>query len=181
MPDVIENETCPFCHKKTLTLMEDTMDIPYFGKIFLMSMNCSNCNFNKSDVESEEFRDPCKLTFTIESEEDLKVRVVKGSEANINIPQLKMSVESGPNSNGYVSNIEGLLSRFKHILEEQRDNADEDDVRKKAKSLLKRLWKVECGDEPLKIIIEDQTGNSAIISDKTIVEKLKVSTKLKKK
>jgi C4-type Zn-finger protein len=39
---------------------------------------------------------------------------------------------------------------------------------------LKKLWKVECGDLPLKIVIEDPTGNSGIISEKTKIEKLKV-------
>jgi C4-type Zn-finger protein len=35
------------------------------------------------------------------------------------------------------------------------------------------LWKVECGEQKLKIIIQDPTGNSAIISEKTKIEKLK--------
>ena len=84
-----------------------------------------------------------------------------------------MEVEPGVASDGYVSNIEGVLQRFKKILEAERDTADEDDVRKKAKNLLKKLWKVECGDEELKIIIEDPSGNSAIISEKTIITSLK--------
>ena len=84
-----------------------------------------------------------------------------------------MEVEPGVANDGYVSNIEGVLQRFKKILEVERDTADEDDVRKKAKNLLKKLWKVECGDEELKIIIEDPSGNSAIISEKTIITSLK--------
>ncbi len=173
MADKIENEFCPFCHKKTLTMMEDEMDIPYFGKVYIFSMDCSSCNFHKSDIEAEERKDPCELTFTIEKEEDLKVRVVKSSEASINISQLRMSVEPGPNSNGYVSNIEGLLNRFKSILEDQRDNADDNDVRKKAKNLLKKIRKVEYGEAPLKIVIKDKSGNSAIISEKTKIKKIK--------
>ena len=91
----------------------------------------------------------------------------------LNLPQLKMEVEPGVASDGYVSNIEGLLQRFKKILEAERDTADEDDVRKKAKNLLKRLWKVECGDEELKIIIKDPSGNSAIISEKAVITQFK--------
>ncbi len=177
MAETLENQPCPFCFKDTLTLSEDTVDIPYFGKTYILSMNCSNCHYNKSDVEAEEQKEPCKLTFEIETPEDFKIRVVKSSEADIKIPQLRMSVECGPSSNGYVSNVEGLLNRFKKILEEQRDGSDDKDVRKKAKNLLKKLWKVECGDEKLKIIIEDPSGNSAIISEKTKIEKLKVKKK----
>ena len=74
---------------------------------------------------------------------------------------------------GYVSNVEGLLERFKKILESERDNADDEDVRKKAKNLLKRLWKIELGEEKVKMIIEDPSGNSAIISEKAVVSRLK--------
>jgi zinc finger protein len=169
----LENQPCPFCFKKTLTLTEDALDIPYFGTTYIFSMTCTSCKYDKSDIEAEESKEPCKLTFEVENTEDLKVRVVKSSNASINIPQMRMSVESGASSNGYVSNIEGLLNRFKKILEEQRDSTDDKDIRKKAKNLLKKLWKVECGEQKLKIIIQDPTGNSAIISEKTKIEKLK--------
>ena len=153
--------------------MEDEMDMPYFGKVFVFSMDCSNCDFHKSDIEAEERKNPCELTFTVENEEDLKVRVVKSSEASIKIPQLRMSVDPGANSNGYISNVEGLINRFKKIVEEQRDNADDKDIRKKAKNLLKKIRKVEYGEAPLKIVITDKSGNSAIISEKTKIKKIK--------
>ena len=46
-------------------------------------------------------------------------------------------------------------------------------MKKAAKNLLKKIWKVECGEQEMKVVIEDPTGNSAIISDKAIVTKLK--------
>ncbi len=175
----MDNEVCPLCLKKTLSLIDDEQDIPYFGKIHILAMICSNkeCNYKQSDVESEEEKEPCKLEFNIKNSKDLSVRIVKSGQATIKIPQMRMSVEPGVASEGYVSNVEGLLARFKKILEGQRDTAEEDSERKTAKNLLKRLWKVECGDEELKIIIEDPSGNSAIISDKTIVTKIKPSKK----
>ena len=42
-----------------------------------------------------------------------------------------------------------------------------------SKNLLKKLWKVENGEQELKIVIEDPSGNSAIISEKAEVSKLK--------
>lgn len=168
----LENETCPFCRKKTLTLIEDDKDIPYFGKCFIYSMNCSSCNYKKADIEAAERKDPTRYTFEIENQKDLNIRVVKSSEATIKVPQLKLTVTPGPASEGFISNIEGLLSRFKEIIQSQKDDEDED-IKKKVKNTLKKLWKVECGDEKLKIIIEDPSGNSAIISEKAKVEKLK--------
>lgn len=172
----IEHEQCPLCGKKTLTLIDDEQDIPYFGKIHILSMFCTNadeCNYKQSDIEADEDKEPCKIEFTIKSAKDLSVRLVKSGQATVKIPQMRMSVEPGVASEGYVSNIEGLLERFKKILESQRDTAEEDSERKTAKNLLKKLWRVECSDEELKIIIEDPSGNSAIISDKAVVTKLK--------
>ena len=173
----LEGETCPMCMEKTLTLMEDEQDIPYFGKCYIFSMSCSSCKYLKSDLEAQEMKDPVKIEFTVEKKDDFNVRVVKSSQATIKIPTLRMSVEPGVASNGYVSNIEGLVNRFKTILEQQRDSAEDATARKKAKNLLKKLWKVECGDETLKVVIEDPTGNSAIISEKAIITKLKAKKK----
>jgi zinc finger protein len=175
--DKLENQPCPVCHKKSLTLSEEEMDIPYFGKTYLFSMACTNCRYSKSDVEAEETKEPCRITFEVQKEEDMKVRVVKSSEASIKIPQLRMSMESGPASDGWISNIEGLITRFEKIIEDERDVAEEDDVKKTAKNLLKKIRKVKLGEIPVKIIIEDQTGNSAIISDRAVVEKMKAKTK----
>lgn len=169
----LKNQQCPICNAKTLTLREEEKEIPYFGKCFLFSMNCSSCHYSKSDVEATEMKDPIKLTFTIETEKDLNVRVVKSSNATIKIPQMRMEMESGPASDGIITNIEGILKKFEEIIEDERNNAEDDSVKKSAKNLLKKLWKVKCGDIPLKIIIEDPSGNSAIISEKTEVTKLK--------
>jgi zinc finger protein len=171
MPDLLENQTCPFCLKKTLTLLEDEKDIPFFGNTFIFSMTCSSCSFHKSDLESAEDRGALKITFTSESEEDLKVRVVKSSAASIKIPTLRMSVQSTEGSNGYITNIEGVITRFEKIVEAQRDTSDDKAIVKSAKNLLKKIRKVKYGDIPCKIVIEDKTGNSAIISEKAIVEK----------
>ena len=169
----LENQPCPVCHKKTLVLSEEEMDIPYFGKTYLFSMACTTCKYSKSDVEAEETKEPCRITFEVQKEEDMKVRVVKSSEGSIKIPQLRMSVESGPASDGYISNIEGLLTRFEKIIEDERDIAEDDDVKTHAKNLLKKIRKVKWGEMPIKVIIEDPTGNSAIISDRAVVEKMK--------
>jgi zinc finger protein len=169
----LKNQPCHFCKKKTLTLTEETYNVPHFGKCFLMSMNCSSCNFNKTDVESEERKPPSKQTFTLENKKDLNTKVIKSSEATVKIPQLRMDVRPGVASSGYLSNLEGVLLRFKKIIEKERDSTDDPKIRKHAKNLLKKLWKAELGDLPLKIVIEDPSGNSAIVSEKTEVKKLK--------
>ena len=170
----LDNQPCPFCNEKKLTLTEDTMEVPYFGRVYLFSMKCTGCSFFKADVEAEEQKEPCKVTFTVENEKDMSVRVVKSSNATVKIPQMKMDVTPGPASIGYVSNVEGLLDRFVDVIKSEQNIAEEDDEKRRCKILLKKIWRVKNGDDPLKIIIEDPSGNSAIISDKAKVEKLKV-------
>ena len=102
----------------------------------------------------------------------MKIRIVKSSTATVKIPTFKITITPGPASIGYISNIEGLLNRVKEILESQRDTAEENSAKKTAKNLLKKLWKATLGDVKVKIIIEDLSGNSAIISDKAERKKL---------
>ena len=168
----LEKQHCPICRQKTLTLIEDEKEVPYFGKVYVFSMSCSNCKYHKADVESIEQKEPCRYSIEISKEEDMKIRVVKSAEAVVKIPHI-VTIEPGPASNGYVTNIEGLLNRVKHQLEVARDSEEEPDAKKKAKNLLKKLTNVMLGKEKLKIIIEDLTGNSAIISDKAEKSKLK--------
>jgi len=170
----LSNQPCPFCKESALALIEEEREIPYFGKCFLMSMTCTSCKYHSSDIEVADNHGPTSYSFTIKDKKDLNVRVVKSGQATIKIPRLRMSVTPGPVSLGYISNIEGVLARFKSIIEGQRDAAEEESERKTAKNLLKKLWKVELGEEQLKIIIEDPSGNSAIISKDAEVKKLKI-------
>ncbi len=172
--DKLENQNCPFCHEKKLMLTQEEIEIPYFGKTFLFGMQCSGCGYDESDIEADEPKEPSKYVLETSGEEDMKIRVVKSSQATVKIPTLKMEVKPGPISEGYVSNVEGVLDRFKKIIEEQRDLSEDEDVKQNAKNLLKKLWKVKLGDIPIKLIIEDPSGNSAIISPKAKIEKLKV-------
>ncbi len=172
-PDVLEGQKCPMCFKDTLTLMDHAQEVPFFGPVLIFSMNCTSCNYHKADVECQEQHDPCKYTITVSSEKDLSVRVVKSSTATVKIPRV-MSIEPGAASNGYVTNVEGILNRVKVQLEKTRDLSEDDEDRKKAKNLLKKVQAALWGHDQIDVIIEDPEGNSAIISEKAIKEKLKV-------
>ena len=171
--DKLEKQPCPMCKTKNLTLTEEEKEIPYFGKCYLFSMTCSNCKYHISDVEAEQKKDPSRYTIEINSEKDMQIRIIKSSTAAIKIPQLRMEVTPGPASIGYISNIEGVIERFKKIIEDQRDLSEDEEEKKTAKNLLKKIWKIKLGDIPIKMILEDPDGNSAIISEKAKVEKLK--------
>ncbi len=171
--DDFEHQPCPLCNKKTLILTERETEVPYFGKVYLFSMTCNNCKYHKADVEATEQKEPVKYEFEISGEEDMKVRVVKSSEATVKLPHLA-TITPGPVSQGYVTNIEGILSRVKYQIEAAKEMEEDEEDKKKAKNLLKKLLNITWGKEKQKMIIEDPSGNSAIISDKAIKSPLKV-------
>ena len=168
----LEGQLCPVCSKKTLTLIQYETDVPYFGSVLIFSMQCASCNYKKADVEPEKMHEPCKYTLDVESESDLNIRVVKSSTATVKIPHM-MNIEPGPGAEGYVTNIEGLLARTKSVLEMEKEAEEDEDARKRLKNMLKKLQRAMCGQEKLKIIIEDPEGNSAIISEKAVKSKMK--------
>ena len=170
-PEKIDGEMCPFCHTPNLSLMEREEEIPYFGKVYLFSMACSNCKYKKSDLECAENKPPVKFTLDINSEEDMKIRVVRSSEGTIKIPRIG-SIEPGPTANGFISNVEGVLQRIKDQVERLREEEEDEEIKKKAKNMIKKINKVMWGQESVKLIIEDPSGNSAIISEKAVKSKL---------
>ena len=165
MADQLDHQPCPICHEKSMLLTEEEREIPYFGRVFLFGMTCTSCKYHKSDVECVEEREPSRFSLEISSEEDMKIRVVRSSQGTIKIPHVA-SIEPGDSASGYVTNVEGILNRIKHQLEVLRDTEEDEEAKKKAKNLLKKITRIAWGQEKAKLIIEDPSGNSAIISEK---------------
>lgn len=163
---IMENQPCPFCNENTLELSEHEREIPYCGNAIIFSMTCHSCKYHKGDIELEK-AEAVKYTFDIDSEEDMKVRVVKSAGATVKLPRI-MTWESTETAQGFITNVEGILRRAKHAIETARDNSEDKDEKKKAKNLLKKIQKVMWGQDKLKLIIEDPTGNSAIISERAV-------------
>lgn len=169
--DVVTGEVCPVCSQKSLMLSEREQEIPYFGRVLIFSMTCAGCKFHKADVECVDEKEPSRSAIEVSGPEDMAIRVVKSSQGSVKIPYVA-DIEPGVASNGYVTNIEGLLQRVKHQVEVIRDTEEDDAAVQKAKAMIKKINKCVWGEEKLKIIIDDPTGNSAIISDKAVVQKI---------
>ncbi|MBI4980928.1 ZPR1 zinc finger domain-containing protein [Candidatus Woesearchaeota archaeon] len=172
MATELKGQLCPACGENKSILREDEVDIPHFGKVYVLTLECEACGYKKSDLEPAEEKEPCRFTFELESDVDLNVKVVKSGEATLKIPHI-ITIEPGVASDGYITNIEGLLEKVKKMIESSVDaEEDDDDAVKKSKNLIKKLNRALAGQEKLKIIIEDPTGHSAIISDKAVKSKL---------
>src|SRR3990167_7308316 len=159
-------QKCGFCGESKATLKEEELDIPHFGRVFVLSMDCEACGYRKADVEPAEAKEPCRYTLEVTSDADLNIKIIKSAEGTVKIPRV-ITIESGPASEGYITNVEGLLEKVKSMIQSAADAEDDDPAAKtKGKNLIKKLNKALVGREPLKIIIEDPSGHSAIISDK---------------
>ena len=165
MVEELKGQQCPICSEKKLALREEEVDIPHFGRTFIFSMNCEGCKYSKSDIEAAEHKDPIKYTLDVDSDKDMDIKIIKSGEAIVKIPYI-MTIEPGPTSEGYITNVEGLLTKVRKVLESAEESEDDSDAKKKVRKMIKKLNKVMMGREKLKIIIEDPTGNSAILSDK---------------
>jgi len=167
----LKGQPCPMCKQKTLDLTQQEIEIPYFGKTLIFSMTCANCKYHLADVEAIEMKEPCKYTLEITSAEDMKIRIIKSSQATIKVPYIT-TITPGPASQGYVTNVEGVFNRIKSQIEAAKDSEEDKDTKKEAWKLLKKINRIMWGQDKSKLIIEDPSGNSAIISEKAVKKKL---------
>lgn len=159
-------DRCPICGAKdTFRVRGRIDDIPYFGELMETFASCTSCKFKHADVMSLSERSPARYEFQITSEEDLKVRVVKSSTGTIKLPELGVTVEPGPASQGYVSNIEGVLGRVKEAIKLAIEKVDAP-RRRRGKARIRKLDEVGAGKRRVRLILMDPFGHSAIVDER---------------
>lgn len=134
-------------------------------------MSCDGCGFRHADVVSLSERPPMRYEFRIESENDLMVRVVKSSTGTVKLPELGVMVEPGPASQGYVSNVEGVLKRIEEAMKAAIEGAS-GVRRKRGERKLKSLEEILSGKRKARLVLMDPLGHSAIIHERAKKRKL---------
>ncbi|MCL2156619.1 MAG: ZPR1 zinc finger domain-containing protein [Methanobrevibacter sp.] len=163
---------CPVCNGKgTVESTTKTKNIPHFGEILESSLICSSCGFKHNDVICLEQKDPAKYIITI-NKDNLSSRVVKSQSATVSIPELGIKVEPGPKSLGYVSNIEGVIIRFKEGVKKALAIFNNDESQKNGLKILNKLDKLVNGEIEATLMIEDPFGQSNILDMNVKKEKL---------
>ncbi|MCA9496873.1 MAG: ZPR1 zinc finger domain-containing protein [Nanoarchaeota archaeon] len=172
---LIENQMCPVCSKNKATFSEYEIEDAFAGTIAIFSIKCTACGFKNSDLEFINPGSPAEYSIDIESRDDLDIRVIKAGVCEVIIPNFRISVDSSMASEGFISNIEGVIVRFKKQIEFLKEDSDLDKTqRKKLKNILKGIEEVLAGEKKITLKLKDETGNSAIVSDKVKIKKLKV-------
>ena len=105
------------------------------------------------------------MTAKVNSLDDLNMHVVKSGTATVNIPEFGATITPGPYSEGYISNVEGVLGKIEDALTFMLSSA-------KGKTLLrgeKMLKKIRAAREQkpnFTFALKDPFGNSALVSSK---------------
>lgn len=157
---------CPVCEKAGLEITSNTHDIPYFDEVMESVVKCGHCGYRHVDVLVLGEREPSKYTLKIESAKDMHIRVVRSSKSIVEIPEIGVKITPGPDAQGYVSNVEGVLKRIEDVIKMQG-------VSEKSKEVLQKIKMAKEGELTLHLKITDPSGNSAIISDKAKREEIK--------
>ena len=154
---------CPVCNGKgTVESRTKTENIPHFGEILESSLKCSLCGYKHNDIICLEQKDPVKYTLSI-NKDNLSSRVVKSQSATVSIPELGLKVEPGPKSLGYVSNVEGVISRFEEVVKKALAIFDNVESQKNGLAILEKLVLLANGEIEATLIIEDPFGQSKIM------------------
>lgn len=141
-----------------------TEEIPYFGEILESTLLCSKCGYRHSDTICLEQKEPVRYSLNI-NKDNINARVVKSQSATLSIPELGLKVEPGPKSQGYVSNVEGVLNRFESAVATAIEWAEEENITENALKILEKIENLKSGDEVATLVIEDPFGHSLIIHE----------------
>lgn len=155
---------CPACGKKNSanSIMKE-IEIPHFGNVLETTIICKDCGFKHSDVISLEQKDPVKYILKI-NKDNLSSRVVRSQSATISIPELGVKVEPGPKSEGYVTNVEGVIVRFEDAVKKALNLICDKKSNDNAEEILKQIKQLLSGKIEGTLIIEDPFGQSNIVN-----------------
>ncbi len=156
---------CPSCANGNIKISKHVHDLPDGDKMLLIKFECNSCSFFKNDVIPLTTNlNPGIFRLRITNEEDLKSKVYRSPLAKLEIPELEMEVEPGPNADFYFTNVEGILFRFKTALKiYMKDLEDRSLDYLKLIKINENLKNAIEGKFPFTLIISDLEGGSYIV------------------
>mgnify|MGYP006290837763 CR=1 FL=1 len=154
---------CPACNKSTFKVIQKTDTIPHFGEVLETFASCESCGYKTNDILPLEKHEPVDRKIEINSDV-LEWRIVKSKFCTIEFPELGITIEPGPGSEAYISNIEGLINRTIEALSRSKKVVKNKD--KEVDEIVSKLEDIKQGKGKLTLKIKDKTGQSKIITNK---------------
>ncbi|MBD3254386.1 MAG: ZPR1 zinc finger domain-containing protein [Candidatus Lokiarchaeota archaeon] len=157
---------CPSCKEGTIIISKTEYDLPDGDKMLIIKFECDSCLYHKNDVIPFTTRmEPGVMTLKIENEEDLKSKIYRSPAGKLEIPELDLVVEPGPQADFYYTNVEGILMRFENAISIYKNSIGKDDKEKEEiDELQKDIKKAILGKFPFTLKIIDTGGGSYIIA-----------------
>ena len=164
--EVAIDGVCPLCGQPSMVMRSLLLEIPYFGEALQTTVLCGSCSFRHADLLLTKEGAPVRYELQVAGVADLAARVVRSSYGTIRIPELGLAVEPRLRAEAFVSNAEGVLHRVRDIAELALRAAETPVEQRRAERLLKRIDAMIAGTSPFTLVLEDPTGNSAILHDR---------------
>ncbi|MEM4473184.1 MAG: ZPR1 zinc finger domain-containing protein [Archaeoglobaceae archaeon] len=161
---------CPICGRE-IKLIVTTYEVPFFDKIFLTSISCE-CGFRHADSIVLGEKEPVRYIIKINGE-NLFTKVIRSTSGTIRLPELGISIEPGPASQAFVTNLEGILRRVEDIVRiAMRWNEGDEEKVRRCEWILSKIEATIEGRDELTLILEDPFGNSLILSEECFRERM---------
>jgi len=161
-PPEAELGACPICRRGQITITYAEENVPGFGRLLLLTYKCASCGYRVTDVMALEAKEPATYKALVENPSDLKIKVVRSSSGFIEIPELGVEIRPGPASQGYITNVEGLLLRIEEAASTLRGDRESEG---RLQAFLEKLRLAAEGKISFTVILKDPSGNSALISE----------------
>lgn len=163
---------CPLCGRTNVVFRSVPLDIPYFGEALQTTLQCGHCGFRHADLLLTCANEPRRVSLRVTRPDQLSARVARSSSGTIRIPELDARMDPGPRSEAFVSNVEGILHRFRDVARSAKALATGKKARARADPVVARLEECIEGRRPFTPVFEDPTGNSGIFHEDALRERL---------
>lgn len=169
----IEEAICPACDARGLEFTSETIDLPFLGPSLETLLRCDKCGYRHSDYMLTRQNSPTRVSYRVQTADDMSVRVVRSSSGTIRIPELGISIEPGVASEAFISNVEGVLVRVERVLDQMGRDEEDPETKQRIVELQERMGLLREGaTDPVTLILEDPFGNSRVLHENALVEPL---------
>uniref|UniRef100_F1L0M8 Zinc finger protein ZPR1 n=1 Tax=Ascaris suum TaxID=6253 RepID=F1L0M8_ASCSU len=155
---------CTNCGKNGTTCIMCTR-IPYYRQVIVMSFTCEHCGYRNSELQSGEpvQEHGTEIVLHVVEEKDLSRQLVKSEYAQIEIPELELTIEPLTQP-GEVTTVEGILSRVHTGLEQDQGRRRQEDsqIADKIDQFIRRIERLITLEEKFTLKLRDASGNCFI-------------------
>lgn len=149
------------------------LEVPYFGEALQTTLQCEDCGFRHTDLMLTRTMEPRRVSLRVSRPDGLNARVARSSSGTVRIPELGARMDPGPRSEAFVSNVEGILHRFRDAARSARALVTAKKARADADRAIARLEECIAGRRPFTLVFEDLTGYSDIFHKEAVREPLR--------